>query len=461
MGKRQIMSTRALASFVLLAALALSGCNTSQTADGDSGGGGRKGGRGKGGAGGPVPVVTALATRRDVPIEIQAVGNVEAVATISVRAQLSGQLMAVYFQEGDYVKKGDKLFTTDARPYEAQLAQGEANVAKDVALLGQAQANLARDTAQQRYARATADRYSQLKSEGVVSQDQSEQQDASADALKQGMEADRAAIESAKAQIEADKANINNIRVQLGYTTITAPIDGRTGAVGQKPGNIVTANTTEITTLNEVEPIYVTFAVPEARLSEVKQAMAEHKLQVTAVLQDGSGNVDHGELAFIDNAVDTSTGTIKLKAMFQNKTRKLWPGQFVNVTLLLNTRGGAVVVPNQAVQTGQEGTFVYVVNEDRTVDARPVVTGPRVDLDLVIDKGIAAGETVVTDGQLRLQPGSRVQMRGENGGAAAPGTSGIGAPGEGGGERKGRGKGKGKGRGGNDQSNDQKDGKSI
>jgi multidrug efflux system membrane fusion protein len=458
----QIGGTRGLTWLALVAALALSGCTTAPTADGDSGGGKGKGGRGRGGGGGPVPVVVAMATRRDVPIEIQAVGNVEAVATISVRAQLSGQLMAVYFQEGDYVKKGDKLFTTDARPYEAQLAQAEANVAKDVALQGQAQANLARDTAQQKYARATADRYSQLKAEGVVSQDQSEQQDASADALKQGMEADRAAIESAKAQIEADKANINNIRVQLGYTTITAPIDGRTGAVGQKPGNIVTANTTEITTLNQVEPIYVTFSVPEARLSEVKNYMAQHKLEVTATLQDGSGNIDHGELAFVDNAVDTTTGTIKLKAMFKNQSLKLWPGQFVNVSMLLTTRGGAVVVPNQAVQTGQDGTFIYVVKEDRTVEARPVVTGPRVDLDLVIDKGLAAGETVVTDGQLRLQPGSRVQFRGEGaGGGAAPGAGG-GAPGEGREPGDGRrGKGKGKGRGGNDQGNDQKDGKSI
>ena len=210
----------------------------------------------------------------------------------------------------------------------------------------------------------------------------------------------------------------------MSYTTIAAPIDGRTGAVGQKPGNIVTANTTEMTTFNQVEPIYVTFAVPEARLSEVKNYMAQHTLEVTATLQDGSGNVDHGELAFVDNAVDTTTGTIKLKAMFQNQSRKLWPGQFVNVTMLLTTRGGAVVVPNQAVQTGQDGTFIYVVKEDRTVEARPVVTGPRVDLDLVIDKGLEAGETVVTDGQLRLQPGSRVQFRGgdDDGEAAASAT---------------------------------------
>jgi multidrug efflux system membrane fusion protein len=465
----QIGNKRGLAGLALLAALVLCACSTSPTADDSGGGGGGKGkgGRGRGGGGGPVPVTISTATRRDVPIEIPAVGNVESVSTISIRAQLSGQLMAVYFQEGDYVKKDDKLFTTDARPYEAQLAQAEANLTKDVALLGQAEANLARDTAQEKYARATSDRYEKLKAEGVVSQDQSEQQIASADALKQGMAADRAAIESAKAQIEADKANINNIRVQLSYTTITAPMDGRTGAVGQKAGNIVTANTTEMTTLNQVEPIYVTFAVPEARLSEIKKYMAEHKLAVTATLQDGSGNVDHGELAFVDNAVDTTTGTIKLKAMFQNQSRKLWPGQFVNVSMLLTTRGGAVVVPNQAVQTGQDGTFIYVVKEDRTVDARPVVTGPRVDLDLVIDKGLQAGETVVLDGQLRLQPGSRVQFRNEaSGGGGTPGGA---APGEGqgsGGGRepgdgKGRGRGKGKGRGGIDPGNDQKDGKSI
>lgn len=393
-----------------------------------------------------MPVVVATAMQRDVPIEISAVGNVEAISTISIRAQISGQLMGVFFQEGDFVKKGDKLFTIDARPYEAQLAQAEANVAKDMALLGQAEANLARDTAQQKYARATADRYAKLKADGVVSQDQSEQQSSNADALSQAQAADRAAIESAKAQIEADKANINNLRVQLSYTTISAPLDGRTGAVGQKPGNIVTANTTEMTTLNEVSPIYVTFAVPEARLAEVKRYMAESKLSVTALAQDGSGVVEHGELSFIDNSVDTTTGTIKLKATFKNPERKLWPGQFVNVNLRLTTRGGAVVVPNQAVQTGQDGTFVYVVNEDRTVDARPVVTGPRVDLDLVVDKGLAAGETVVTDGQLRLQPGSRVQFRG------ADTDDGGGRGGDRGGGRRGK----------RDSGNDQqKDGKSI
>ncbi|HXP85755.1 MAG TPA: efflux RND transporter periplasmic adaptor subunit [Bryobacteraceae bacterium] len=443
-------------SLLVILALALAGCN-STTADGDSGGGGgKKGGRGKGGGGGPVPVVVANATQKDVPIEIPAVGNVEAIITISIRAQISGQLMEVLFQEGDYVKKGEKLFTIDARPYEAALAQAEANVAKDVALLGQAQANLARDTAQQKYARATADRYEKLKAEGVVSQDQSEQQNSNADALGQGMAADRAAIESAKAQIEADKASINNLNVQLSYTTISAPLEGRTGAVGQKPGNIVTANTTEMTTLNQVSPIYVTFAVPEARLAEVKRYMALGTLDVTALAQDGSGVVDHGQLSFVDNSVDTTTGTIKLKGTFLNPERKLWPGQFVNVTLRLTTRGGAVVVPNQAVQTGQDGTFVYVVKEDRTVEARPVVTGPRVDLDLVIDKGLAAGETVVTDGQLRLQPGSRVQFRGGDDDGVGGGKRDSGGKREGG-KREG-----GKRDGGNrDSGNDQKDGKSI
>ena len=432
-------------------ALGLAGCNSTTAVEGDSGGGGKKGGRGRGGAGGPVPVVVAMASQQDVPIEISAVGNVEAISTISVRALVNGQIMATFFQEGDYVKKGDKLFTIDARPYEAQVAQAEANLSKDTALLGQAEANLARDTAQEKYARATAERYARLKNEGVISQDQQEQLAASADALRQAQAADRAAIESAKAQIEADKANIDTIRVQLGYTTITAQMDGRTGAVGQKPGNIATANQTEMTTLNQVEPIYVTFAVPEARLADVKRYMAIGKLRVTALSQDGSNSVEQGELSFVDNSVDTTTGTIKLKGTFQNRERKLWPGQFVNVTLRLTTRGGAVVVPNQAVQTGQDGTFIYVVKEDRTVEARPVVTGPRVDLNLVIDKGLSAGETVVVDGQLRLQPGSRVQFRGEN----------DGGPGGGGGGGRSGGRGRGKRDSGSDSKNDAKEGKSI
>jgi multidrug efflux system membrane fusion protein len=247
--------------------------------------------------------------------------------------------------------------------------------------------------------------------EGVFAKEQGEQLKSAAAAQMQILEADRASISSAEAQISADQSAINNLNIQLGYTTVEATIEGRSGNILQKAGNIVTANTTDLATIYAVEPIYVTFAVPEARLGDVKRYSANSKLAVTARAQDGSGDVEQGELTFIDNSVDTSTGTIKLKGTFPNKDHKLWPGQFVNVGLRLTVRNNAVVVPNQAVQTGQDGTYVYVVGGDRAVSVVPVKTGPRIDQDMVIDEGLTGGETVVTEGQLRLQPGSRVQIR--------------------------------------------------
>lgn len=374
-----------------------------------------KGGKNGKGGGGAVPVVTAKVTQKDVPIDVPVVGNIEAYSTISVKAQVGGEITKVFFKEGDYVKKGEPLFTIDPRPLEAALAQVKANLAKDEALLAQAKANLARDIAQEKYARTESGRYDKLASEGIVSKDQGEQFRSNADALSQSVAADGAAIESARAQAVADQANIANAEVQLGYTSIKSPIDGRTGNLTIKQGNVVPPNTTELVTINQIEPIYATFAVPESKLNDVKKYMAGGKVQVLAKLQDAAGN-ESGTLTFIDNNVDMTTGTIKLKGTFDNRDRKLWPGQFVNVVLRLAMQPNAIVVPNQAVQTGQDGAFVYVVKEDRSVEARPVIAGVRVDQDLVIDKGLEVGETIVTEGQLRLAPGIKVQMRDSSGG---------------------------------------------
>jgi multidrug efflux system membrane fusion protein len=393
---------------LLLAVLVINGCGkTDVSADAPTGKGGKKG-KGRGGDGGPVPVVVAKVALKNVPIEVIAVGNVEAYSTISCVPQVGGQLTEVFFHEGDYVMKGAKLFMIDPRPLEAMVAQAEANLARDTALLQQAQANLARDTANQKYARDQADRYGKLFEEGIVSKDQGEQLSSNADALAQLVLADKASIESARAQILADKANIDNIKLQLAYTTIYSPIDGRTGNLTVKTGNIVSPNTTILTTITQVEPIYVTFSVPESRLADIRSYMAQGTLQVAARGQDGT-DADLGQLTFVDNNVDTTTGTIKLKGTFQNASRKLWPGEYVNVTLRMSIQQNALVLPNQAVQTGQDGTYVYVVKDDRTVEMRPVTTGLRVDQDMVIDKGVHAGETVVTEGQLRLAPGSRIQ----------------------------------------------------
>ncbi len=364
------------------------------------------------GDGGSAPVTVTQVSRRGVPIEIRVVGNVEAYSTITVKAQVGGQLTAVYFKEGDYVKKGDKLFTIDPRQLEAQLAQAEANLARDTALLSQSEANLLRDTASQQYALGDADRYAQLVAASIISKEQGAQLRANADALSQSVQADKAAIESARAQIVADQANIDNVKVQLSYTTITSPIDGRTGNMPVKEGNVVNANTTDLVTINQVTPIYVTFGAPEGRLADLKKYMARGTLQVTAQPQDNSEGTERGQLTFVDNAVDTATGSIKLKGTFGNADLKLWPGQFVNVALRLTTRPNALVVPSQVVQTGQDGQFLYVVRDDQTAEMRPVTVGPRVDQDIVIEKGLEPGETVVVDGQLRLAHGSRVQVRG-------------------------------------------------
>ncbi len=366
-------------------------------------------------------MTVAVATQKDVPVEVQVIGNVEAYSTISVKAQVNGQLTEAFFREGDYVKKGDKLFVIDPRPLQAALNQSLANASRDEAALGQAQANLARDSAQARYTEAQAKRYEDLAKAGIISRDQAEQLRANADAVAQAVAADRASIESAKAAIGASRAAVENAKVQLSYTNIYSPIDGRTGNLTVKQGNVVTANNMELVTINQVEPIYVTFAVPEAQLPAIKRFMAQGKLPVRARPQDESSEEETGVLTFVDNAVDTTTGTIKLKGTFQNADRKLWPGEFVRVTLRLTTQTNAVVVPNEAVQAGQNGSFVYVVKADRTVESRPVTTGARVDQDMVVDSGLEAGETVVTEGQLRLAPGSRVAVRDGRGGRGEKG----------------------------------------
>jgi len=406
---------------VLLGSLV--GCNSATSSAAAPGGG--KGG--KKGGGGDVPVTVAVAATKDVPVEVQVIGHVEAYATISLKAQVTGELMNAHFQEGDYVKKGDLLFNIDSRPLQAALNQAVANVAHDQAALGQTQANLARDTAQAQYADASANRYAQLFQEKVVSRDQTEQFRTTAAAANQAVEADKAAIESAKAAIGASQAQVENARVQLSYTDIKSPIDGRMGSFLVKPGNVVMANSMELCTINQIEPIYVTFGVPESQLPAIKEYMAQGKLPVRAQPQDdANAQAENGVLTFVDNSVDATTGTITLKGTFGNTARRLWPGQYVRVTLRLTTQANATTVPNEAVMTGQNGSYIYVVKPDRSVDTRSVVTGARVGQDMVITSGLQPGETVVTEGQLRLAPGSKVVIRpagGGGGGRRAGGNS--------------------------------------
>jgi membrane fusion protein, multidrug efflux system len=327
------------------------------------------------------PVVVAAAMQRDIPLEVKAVGTVEAYSNVQVKSMIAGEITREGFTEGQDVRRGDLLFVIDPRPYQAALAQ--------------AQGNLARDSAQEANARAQATRYAALFKEGVVSREQYDQITTAADALKQAVEADRAAVETAK--------------VNLTYTTIYSPIDGRTGNLLVHRGNVVKANDIPILSINQIQPIYAAFAVPEMYLPEIKRAQAGRKLAVMVRVPNESKPAE-GVLSFIDNTVDPATGTIKLKATFTNHDRRLWPGQFADVSLTLSTDKNAVLVPSAAVQTGQNGQYVFVVKPDSTAELRNVTVSRVVGSDSVITSGVQAGEQVVTDGQVRLTPGKKVAL---------------------------------------------------
>jgi membrane fusion protein, multidrug efflux system len=341
-----------------------------------------------------VPVLAASVEQKDVPIRVHAIGAVEAYSTVVVKTQITGELTGVFFKEGDDVRKGQLLFTLDKRPFEADLNRAQSNLAKDEA----AAAN----------ARVQQKRYEALVKAGVVSKEQYDQLESTAQA--------------ADAAVAADKAAVENAKVQLIYCSIYSPINGRTGYLIVHQGNMVKANDNPpLVNINQVEPIYVTFTVPQQYLAEVKQYARSGNLPVQAVIpgvktndmtaSDPRGPVT-GKLSFIDNQVDSATGTIKLKGIFANADRRLWPGQFVDAYLTLKTQANALVIPSQAVQNGQQGTFVYVIKEDSTVEARPVtVSDTEQQGQVIVQKGLAAGERIVTDGQLRLVPGAKVQIK--------------------------------------------------
>ncbi len=330
-----------------------------------------------------VPVTVAMAARKTMPVELAAIGNVEAFATVAIKSQITGELQTVHFQEGQEVKKGDLLFTIDPRPYEAKLQEAQANLAKGLAELENA--------------RKQVDRYGAVAQKGYVSAEQYDQVRTSAATLEASILADRAAVE--------------NARLDLAYCTIRSPIDGFTGNLKADQGNLIKANAdTDMVTINQVRPIYVAFALPERDLPEVKRYMQARPLPVRAAIPGEDGEPLTGKLAFVDNTVDPTTGTILLKANYANQDGRLWPGLYVNVVLELSSRPDEVVIPAQAVQTGQKGQYVYVVKDDLTVEYRGVVTGITIDNEVVIGQGLQPGEKVVTDGQLRLAPGALVKI---------------------------------------------------
>jgi multidrug efflux system membrane fusion protein len=359
-----------------------------------------------------VPVVVAKVSQQTMPVEMTSVGNVEAISTVSIRAQISGQLLDVHFKEGDFVHKGQLLLTIDSRPYQAQVEQAKGAIVKDQAQLEQAQANLAKDTAQEEYARAEEQRYATLMNKGLIPKETLEQMKSQAAVAVESLRADRAAIDSAKASLVLDQGTLNGANVMLSYCSIYSPIDGRTGAVMMKPGNLVKAADAPVVVINQVDPIYVNFTVPQQYWTDIKKHVAQQGLRVTATNPQDPGDPLQGAVTFVDNAVDASTGTIHLKATFQNSDNRLWPGLFVNAVLRLSEQPNAIVIPAQAITQGQNGTFVYVVKSDSTVEPRPVVTSRSLQGLAVIDKGLGLNEVVVTDGQTRLTRGAKVQIKG-------------------------------------------------
>jgi len=334
-------------------------------------------------AAGAVPVVVAPVESKTVTIQYPAVGTVEASATVVVRSLVAGELKAVHFREGDYVRRGDLLFTIDPEPYRAALAQAEARLNQDRALAQNAEQEEAR--------------YADLLRQGIVTQEQYDRIRSNAEALR--------------AAVQADEAAVAHARLQLEYCFIRSPITGRTGALLVHAGNIIKANDRDLVVIHQVEPVYVTFTVPQQYLPDIQARWPREALPVSATLPERPEKRFEGRLTFIDNAVDPATGTVRLKARFENGSRELWPGQLVNVALTLRSLPDAVVVPAQAVQTGQAGTYVYVVRPDQTAELRPVVVAHRLEQEVVVTQGVRPGEQVVVDGQVRLTDGVKVQVQ--------------------------------------------------
>jgi multidrug efflux system membrane fusion protein len=330
-----------------------------------------------------VPVVVADVQQKTVPVQLKGIGRVETLSSVQVKPQAGGEILNVHFQPGQDVKKGDLLFRIDSKPFEVALQQAEANLARNQALLENA--------------RIQARRYEALAEQGIVAKQLAEQMTSSADAYEAAVKSDQAAVEEAK--------------LRISYCTVTAPMSGRTGSLLVFPGTLVRANDTQaLVVINQLRPIYVEFAVPEQNLPAIQRQFGRNRMRVTAHIADDNRPAE-GALSFVDNSVDRATGTIRLRATFENEDTRLWPGQFVNITLTLAEEANALVVPSVAVQSGQAGTYVYVLKGDETVEMRAVTVARTQENWTVIGSGVRAGETVVTDGHLALVPGSKVSIK--------------------------------------------------
>jgi multidrug efflux system membrane fusion protein len=331
-----------------------------------------------------VPVVVAEAVQKTVPVQVRTIGNVEPYATVSIKARVGGELQQVNFREGQDVNRGDLLFVIDPRTWEAALKEAQARLARDKALANKAKAD--------------ARRYAELVQKEFVSREQYEQAGATAESLQ--------------ATVQADEKSVESARLQVSYCYIHAPLTGRTGNLLADRGNLIKADADKaMLVINQVQPIYVSFSVPEQYLPDIKKYLAAGKIRVEAIIASDEKQPAEGLLTFINNTVDIATGTILLKATFDNQDKRLWPGQFVNTVMTLTTEPDMVLVPSQAIQTGQQGQFVYVIKPDLIAETRPVAVGRSMDGEVVVKQGVKAGEIVVTDGQLRLVPGAKVEVK--------------------------------------------------
>ncbi|MFA7339122.1 MAG: efflux RND transporter periplasmic adaptor subunit [Candidatus Obscuribacterales bacterium] len=394
----------------------------------------------KGGKDKIVPVLVAVSGEQALPIELRSIGNVAPFSVVNITPQVGGQLLKVHFNQGEFVKKGQLLFQIDPRSYQASLAQAEGNVARDKAqveaaqanlsrdetMIGQASANLRKDKAQAKYTDVQVARYAELVREGAVSKEQSDQIITSAAQAQATIDADmkmvenaqavtrgdRAAIETARGNLGADQGLADQARLQLSWTKIYSPLDGRTGSLNVYEGNVVSPNSsTPLVTIAQLNPIYVNVTVPEQYLNDLRRSQANGTLKIKALVEGRKAEAVKGHISFMENTVNTNTGTILLRASFDNAGHKLFPGQFVDVVISMPPAGKSVVVPARAVQTTQQGNSVYVLKPDNTVDLIKVKLGQSAGEFIAVLDGLSVGQTVVTDGQLQLSPGSKVKVQ--------------------------------------------------
>ncbi len=362
----------------------------------------------------PVVVKVGVVSVQSVPVELSGVGTVESITTIQVRAQVPGELTQIHFKEGERVEKGQLLFTIDPRPYQVALAQAEANVSKMEAMAEQTRAQLTRDKAQADNAQAELERDRPLLPKGMVSKEEFESVRTNAEALKAVVAADAAGIKSAVESVRSAKVAIDNAQLQLEYCTIHATTTGLTGSLLVHAGNVIlAANPTPLVTIKQIAPINVTFSLPERNLDTVRASMAKGPVTVKALPQGDETIPVEGAVSFVDNEVNQDTGTIRLKALFPNDDARLWPGQFVRVVVQVAVQADATVVPARAVQTGQKGTYVYVIKPGMTAELRPVTTGDSHEEVTVVKEGLTTDEQVVTDGHVKLMPGATVKIADE------------------------------------------------